>query len=553
MPMQVDRQTSFARGMNDSAAPTEYRPDEVELLQNCRVSLDGRTARRRNGTRRTHDAALNSAAQCYGLIEFTTTAGAQQLVTFMGTKMYTSTDEGVTWTEQATGLTAAAWSCVIMREGSTNVLCCANGGTSSYQWDGTTWAVIANIPDDVKYLAVWNDRLAAAGHDGVEIAVSKVGDIDTWANPDGFTLRFATHDGDTDITGIFPLGTIMLVWKRSSLGYTEGFGFNTVEVEAGARGISRSVGCIAPRTIKACGDMGVAWLSERGIEYYEVGGRVTLVTRALQATIDDVAWNTIVTDPRGPTALWWPSKHEYWCGLPVATNNNDYVIVYRPPVDDQPPSLWVFKHTAANDDTLYLDSGGYLTHSANPDQDQGEIDVQGYLETTSGLGQYMTIDASGYLDFSSGQSDHATLAVADIGTNISHPIGGGYSGFVREIEFGDTDDRTRTGTTSGDDIAMRLITRPFVFGDEMRTQKAKRIRVSSNQDEEATVTMRVLADGVAQTNHSVTFPVAVGSRPVTEKARVGSKAFAHSVEITSTDAVDISAVELAATLLAEPW
>lgn len=552
--MQIDRQTSFARGMNDAAAPMEYRPDEVELLLNARVSFDGQSIERRDGSRKTHDAALNSSAQCYGGIEFVTTGGTQQLVAFFGDTMYTSTDEGATWTSQATGLDTDEWSLVIMREGSTNVLCAANGGTNAYQWDGTTWSTITGIPSGVKYLAVWNDRLAAAGHDGVQIAVSKVGDIDKWALSDGgFTLRFATHDGDTDITGIYPIGTVMLVWKRSSMGFTEGFGFSTVEVEAGARGISRSVGCVASRTIKPCGDQGVMWLSERGLEYYEPGGRVTLVTRAVQGLMDGVSWNTIISNPEGPTALWWPRRHEYWCALPFSTSGgNDSLIVFRPPVEDQPPSIWTYKHVSDEDGTLYVDSGGYLELSTDADRAQGDADADGYLTTTATGGQHLYVDANGYLDFAATISDHATLWTADIGSMTSHPLSGGYNGFVRELETGDKDDQDRTDPSTGDAITMHLISRPFVFGDEMRTQKAKRIRVATKQEAVATATIKVLADGAPQTAHTHTLTVTADDRPKTIKSRVGSRGFAHSVEVVTTGKVKLTALELAAQLLAEP-
>ena len=115
--MVQEQQLSFARGMNDTAAPVEYKPDECELLQNGRVSFDGQTVERRGGSEKLHTTALNSGAQCFGAIEYHTAAGAQQLVVFMGDKMYTSTNEGASWTQQATGLTEAFWSLVIMREG----------------------------------------------------------------------------------------------------------------------------------------------------------------------------------------------------------------------------------------------------------------------------------------------------------------------------------------------------------------------------------------------------------------------------------------------------
>ena len=169
--MVKEQQLTFARGMNDTAAPIEYQEDECELLYNGRVSFDGQTVQRRGGSEKTHASALNSGGDGYGGIEYYTAAGDQQLIVFMGDKMYTSTNEGATWTQRATGLTESFWSLVIMREGSNNVLCAANGGTNSYQWNGSTWAAISNIPNNVKYLAVHGNRLWASGHSGIDLSL----------------------------------------------------------------------------------------------------------------------------------------------------------------------------------------------------------------------------------------------------------------------------------------------------------------------------------------------------------------------------------------------
>jgi hypothetical protein len=556
--MSREQQLSFARGMNDTAAPTEYLPDECELLRNGRLSFDGQTVRRRGGSERLHTSALNSGAQGYGGIEYFTAAGAQQLVVFMGDKMYYSTNEGATWTNPsgATSLTEAFWSLVIIREGAANVLCCSNGGTNSYQWNGSTWATISNIPDDVKYLAVFGNRLWATGHSGITVVASKVGDIDTWASPDGLSIQAQTHDGDAVMTGLYQMGSVLLAFKSESVGYIEGYGFNSLEVETGARGISRSVGCVANRSIQAAGDQGVCWLSKRGVEFYQIGGQVKLVTRQIQNFIDSINWSQIDSTPGLPTALWWPQKHEYWCAVPVSSDQNDYMIVYRPPHGEasqeaHPPALMLHRYAATDNDTLYVDSSGYLTHSTTSDRDEGDT-AGGYLITVLSGGQFMAVSASGYLVFASARHDHRAVFLADLtsGAVTTNPISCGFDGFVRQLEKGNTDN-SAAGTDDGETIAFSLITRPFLFQQPMRQKKARSIRVSSQQSEAHTMTVRVKADGAEKTLHTVT--LAANSKPTTIKARVGAKGIALPVEIASNDDISISAVELAANMLAEPW
>lgn len=549
--MVKEQQLTFARGMNDTAAPIEYQEDECELLQNGRVSFDGQTVQRRGGSEKTHSTALNSGGDGYGGIEYYTAAGAQQLVVFMGDKMYTSTNEGGTWTQRATGLTEAFWSLVIMREGAANVLCAANGGTNSYQWNGSAWATISNIPNNVKYLAVHGNRLWASGHSGIDVVASKVGDIDTWSTPDGLTVKAQTHDGDPTITGLFQLGSVLMVFKSESTGYVEGYGFNTLEVEAGARGISRSVGCMAPRSIQAVGNQGVCWLSKRGLEHYQMGGVITPVSRSIQKFIDGVNWSQISSTPASSTAIWWPQKHEYWCSLPVASSQNDYMIGYRPGTEARPPALMLHKYAATEDDTLFLDGDSYLDLSTTSNRDQGDT-LFGYLTTSLTGGQYMTINSDGHLGFAAAPHGDATLFIADIsGAELTTtPMSCGYDGFVRQLEKGDKDNQS-PGSLEGEDIAFKLITRPFFFGQPMRDKRARVVRVASQQSDSSTVIVKVKADGVDGTGHSITYGIT--RKPVVKKVRVGTKGNAQSVEVTSTDDVKIGSIELAAAVFEESW
>ena len=136
------------------------------------------------------------------------------------------------------------------------------------------------------------------------------------------------------------------------------------------------------------------------------------------------------------------------------------------------------------------------------------------------------------------------------GAITTNPISCGFDGFVRQLETGNTDNSTPL-LDDGEAIAFALITRPFLFQQPMRQKKARSIRVSTQQNDEHTMTVRVKADGVEKSLHAVT--LAANSKPTTIKARVGAKGIALPVEIASNDDISISAVELAANMLAEPW
>ena len=312
MQLQREQQTSFARGMNDTSAPGEFNADEVALLYNGRVSFLGNALDVRGGSAKTHGSALNSGTQGLGGKEFVTAAGAQQICVFVGNKFYYSTDEGATWTNPsgATGLATAYWSMVQMRVGASNYLVCVNGSTAAYYWDGTTWGTLANAPAGAKYAAVFNDRLYLAGHSGGEVAACAVANPASWAAPAGFTVQFTTHDGEQEITGLYQLGPVLLAFKRESTGYLEGFGFNTIDVEAGGRGLSRSVGLLAHRSIAPAGTQGCAWLSALGFVHYQIGGVIELISRPVQNFMDTVSYTNIKSLSGQPTAMYWPQKNE---------------------------------------------------------------------------------------------------------------------------------------------------------------------------------------------------------------------------------------------------
>jgi len=567
MQAQVEQQVSFARGMQDSAAPTEFQQDEVELLLNGRVSFVGNQIDRRKGSAKTHASALNSGAQCYGATEFFTAAGAQQLCAFIGDKFYYSTNEGLTWTNPsgATSLSTAYWDTAQMRVGAANLLICTNGSTNIYKWDGTTWGTLSNEPANAKFCAVFNDRLYVAGHSGVTVAASSAGDPDTWASPDGYTVEVTTHDGEQELTGLYQMGTVLLAFKRESTSYLEGFGFATLEVEAGGRGLSRSTGCLAFRSIAQVGEQGVCWLSERGFEFYQLGGQIQLVSRPIQSFLDTLAWTNIKNGQGIPSSMYWPQKNEYWCALPAASGQNDYVFRWRPPTATTPACIMLDKHVAEGSGTLYVNTStdlsddydpphsdeGNLLFSDSTDKKQVRV-VNGNL-VLANTGLYVQIDDSDNLALATVAHDHAALFAADRDDEeqISAPWSAGYDGFIRKLEIGNTDNASTTTADDGEDIQLRVLSRPLLFGSQTRRKRLRTLRVASSQGAEATLSVTPVADGSDGTTKTLTMPVSAGDRPRSKKSRTSLKGYSLQLNITSSDNVSVGSMEAIAEPLRE--
>lgn len=541
--------TSFALGMNDSKAATSMSDREVSLLLNYRVTPDGQ-AEVRKGSQKTHTVALNAGAQGYGGIEFRTAAGTVQWCVFVGDKMYTSTNEGVTWTQRATALRTDYWSLVTMRVGATNYLLCANGGASSYSWDGATWAAIANIDANVKLLAVHNERVWSYAS-GVTVKASKISDFSTWASPDGLSLPVVTHDGDNEVTGMFSSGSSLFVFKRNSIAAIDGFGESSIVVATGARGVSRDVGCIAFRSVAAIAGGGVAWLSERGFEFMTPGSAPDLISSPVESFMKDIAWADIAATPGLPQAIFYPRTLTYECALPGAGTQNNYTFVYRIPTLGQMGAVSLFSHGTATGYTLYADSDGYLNVQTDATRSQART-VGGYLSVESvSPGLFVNLDSDGYLGLATNVYDPAAIFVADRGEENQAPIGIGYDGFVRFLDYGASDDLNSSGA-SGTDIGARLLSRPMLFRDPFRKKRGRAIRALAQSDQGATVTLALLADGSRGSDHTATLGAAIGDQPKQVRANVNGRGRTLQVEVrTSKAGLKLANLSLAAELLKE--
>lgn len=546
MRMSTEAMASFARGMNDSASATAYRADECALLMNGRVSPEG-TARVRAGSRRAHVVALNAGAQGYGGTEFTTTAGAVQWIVFVGNKAFRSTDEGATWAEIATALRTDYWSFTVLPIGGVTTLICANGGASVYTWDGTTWATLAGVPAGVRYVASYGRRLWIAGHNGIVLQASEIdvpGDFNTVQG--ALYLQVQAGEGNA-ITGLFELGSRLLVFKRGSVATVDGFGSDDLQVQAGATGLSRSVGCIAPRTIQAVGDDGVMWLSERGLEYYASGSGMRQMATSLRAFFEGVGWGNIAANPGTPCALYLPELNEYRCSLPTYSARNDRTVR----VNLSTGAVSLDRHAPRAGGTLYVDQTGALAFEAEPTRYEARV-VNGVLVLAMDGrgGAFVGLNAAGEIELLESRHDNAVLFTADRGEDVSQPVQIGYDGFVRYLEDGTTDDAHPDGT-AGRPIGFRLVTRPLLFGSPFLRKRARLLKLSAEAAGTATVNVAVRGDGAHGRPHALAIPAAVDRQPRQAKARVASRGRTLQVEVWTSDAVSLAGISLQAEMLRE--
>ncbi len=547
--------TSFARGMNDVAAPTDYLPDEVRLLENGRPSFAGSAVERRAGTRNKHATGVNSGARCWGAWEHVHTDGARHWVGVFGTKVYRSTDKGGTWTEvtATTAPTAGWWSAASMRTGSSNYLMLANGGSKLWYYDGSTTLGESDGPGTgVEFLAVFNDRLYAAGHDGVTVAASVVNDPLDWsASAGAFTIRAQTHEGEPELRGLYAHAGALLVFKRKSTNYVEGFGVRTIQVEAGPRGISRSVGCMGHRTIVAVGDQAVMWLSERGFEYWTPGGGITLVSRPMQNFIDELAWDAIADDPLLPCAIYYARRYEYWCAVPIVGASNTAIYVHRPPQSEgnvhRPPANYVVRRgDLVKGQVGQIDADGYDAFGPRLDSPRTYTITGGYEELNAVddlSGVYAAISDDGYLELANLVPIGQVLFTGDTVTDIAVPHEGTNDGFVAQMETGDKDGVNSDGT-GGMAVKMRVRGRPFLHRDPLKRTWSRELRATFAGRGTASVTTMNEADGVPTSKHTHDLKLMGPRQPQTVRVRTTGVGRTQAPVIETADAVQLQALEI---------
>ena len=586
--LTADQQSSFARGMRDSAAPTEYRGDEVELLFNGRPSRVGNSLSPRRGSKRLHPHAFldedDNALRGYGSREFATTARKLGIIAAVGSAWRVSEDQGATWGKVETDSTTLGvldpddgkrylenlpqkpWSFVLMRLGGTtgtgvNAIIGANGGKPIlWEGPGTKAKELTSWPTGTKFMAVFNDRLyGSAG--GIHVYGSRVavpGELSSGKG--GIVVRAQSHDDDPEITGLWTHGVVLLVFKRRSVGYIEGFGYQTIQVQSGERGLSRSVGCIAYRSIAPAGDGGVCWLSDRGIEYMAPGTLAPqLVSSPIQGFMDEINWDAVRTEEALPTAMWWQSAEEYWLAVPTGGSSlNTHVIVFRPPGANRPPALWIHQQAQEGGWTLAVDNRGILEVKQDAGHSRAVL-RGGILELNNLVGSFVEIDENGILQLIVPRGGMADMFAADRGVNDAidpgehlrdKPHSIGYDGFVRHMETGHLDDVHSDGS-QGQAIISRIRSRPFVYGDVTRYKAPASVRVSAlptgTTDD---IQVRLFGDGRQLQERTAHIVRAGAQRPRPDRIRMGGgKATAVQVELEFSGTIAVQAIEAAVRIL----
>ena len=451
----------------------------------------------------------------------------------------------VTWREDYYDFTT-------VRVGTTNYLYAANGDTTVKRWNGTTWDTNPNAPSGVKFVEEFNGRLIYAGHSGVLVQGTKIGDPTVIASPDGWTVQVRAVP-----TGMFQIGPHLLVWDREATSYIDGYGEQTIIVATGATGFSRSVGCRGFRTIVGVGDNAVCWMSGRGIEYYSPSVGIQLLSKSVQTFLSSLDWSELYANPGRMAATYDSADQNYHLAASTNGARNNRVLVLNLLQNAQYPRPG--PRAAAAIDVLLSPTGGDVLFAVSDDYlvvgtagVQADADAEGYmtLATVAGGGDPIRADADGYLEIVTNDTLPATLFAAPCSTRNTTVYSLGYDGYVRR-HYGVANDDTASDGTGGSDVTMAIVSRPFLVGRARQRKKVRAVHLSVVSADAVTLTVAVRGGGKQGTQHALSFAATPLGQSRRKRAMVSVVADEPQVECYSATDAKVSLIGISAELLHE--
>ena len=503
MNLLAEGTLSFRGGMRQAGSLVQYRADEVELLENWHARPDG-SAYPRGGTQRKATGPVGTAylesawGRGVGTLWKNDGADGEDWLGVWNKTMYRSTNRGLTWAGIAVDFTTSTR---IMRFaemtylGAPHLLMVNGGG--GWIWNGTTFSALANMPAGVQHLAVFNERLWVTGSgDNPTVWASKIADPTVFAIPDGLSIRVQPHGGGGRNMGLLPLRDVMLVFKRSSTAFVDGYGDSDLVVAAGSRGISGTTGCVAPRSAVNVGGGRGMWLSERGIEFYQQGGEAEVISDGIKDIVDDAIART-GNLPMVPTGMYVAERDEYWLALPVDDNENTVLVV-------------------VNVETKAISLDRFTTQAQNG-------------TSARGIGSLFMSRPSGYGEL----QPHAQAP---------------WDGLVRRLDVGTMDD-VRTDGSLGYLIHRTALSRPHAFRAPFAQKRVRGIDATGVATDPARLDLAVVVDGEESRPHSREIRPGNRSRPV--RARVLVRGTQVQSMVRSTDPVTLRTMRVQAEPLRE--
>jgi hypothetical protein len=284
---------TFIGGQNDTDEPDQIGDDQAVLIQDAITDSNGVLTKRSGNVYVGNELAAEEPV--VGLFNYITDAGTSYELR-METTNFQYNNSG-TWTNIDTGFTTGLDTWFTQAN---NKVYISNGTDNTHSWDGTTVTDLGASYPKAKYSAWWKNYFFLAGGAFIgatnhrnRVFFSNLGDPDTMTTGADY-FDVAKSDGQS-ITGIYPLGQFLVIFKRRSIHILTGSNPDEWKLSASVNNvvtIANGIGCVSAKSIVQVGN-DLWFMSDDGIRSVrrnEEGSvpLIGLVSRRISGTIDSI-------------------------------------------------------------------------------------------------------------------------------------------------------------------------------------------------------------------------------------------------------------------------
>jgi len=284
---------SYTGGQNDSKEPDQLNEDECLLLQDAMTNSKGYVQKRAGNAYVGN--VLTTTDPVLGLFTFITDAGVTKELRMETTSL--QYNNSGTWTDIDTGFTTGLDTWFTQANDKVYI---SNGTEDTHSYDGSSVVDLGSSYPKAKYSAWWKNYFFLAGDAAIggtthknRVFFSNLGDPDTITDGTDY-FDIGKSDGQA-ITGIYPLGEFLVIFKRKSVYIMNGTSPDSWKLSGSVNNvtsIANSVGCVSAKSIVQVGN-DLWFMSDDGIRSVKRNeeGSVPLmgvVSENINTTIDSI-------------------------------------------------------------------------------------------------------------------------------------------------------------------------------------------------------------------------------------------------------------------------
>jgi hypothetical protein len=284
---------SFTGGQNDSDEPDQLNENECTLIQDAITDSKGVLNKRNGNTYVGNELATEEPV--VGLFTFITDAGVTKELRMETTNL--QYNNSGTWTNIDTGFTTGLDTWFTQAN---NKVYISNGTDNTHSYDGSAVSDLGTSYPKGLYSAWWKNYFFIAGDAAIggasyknRVFFSNLGDPDTMTTGTDY-FDVGKSDGQS-ITGIYPLGEFLVIFKRKSIYIMSGSNPDAWKLSSSVNNlvsISNSVGCVSAKSIVQVGND--LWFASddgfRSVKRNEEGSvpLMGIVSENINSTIDSI-------------------------------------------------------------------------------------------------------------------------------------------------------------------------------------------------------------------------------------------------------------------------